>query len=322
VCFGSDGDFSQDWGWADAAGRARISYYPKLAITVPFTPVTGRRFLVADGEDRAACIAALVEGALTLAASEGCSGLQVLFAQPDEMAPLVAAGMAERVSYQYHWHNAGYRTFDEFLARFGSKRRNQIKREHGAAAKQGIAIRTVRGDELGADPRGWARAIHGLHRATIDKLVWGRGWLDLGFYERVLARMPHSLELVEARRDGKLIAGAFNVASPTHLYGRYWGCHEEHPFLHFNVCLYHSIEECIRRGVAHFEGGAGGDHKLARGFEPTRTRSAHLYFDPRLDEAIRRALARENRLLEESLRGWSARQPVLKHPPSDEEPSR
>lgn len=312
ACSSSHGDFSQDWGWAEGAQRAGLRYYPKLALTVPFTPVTGRRFLVAPGEDRAACVAALVDGAARLAAEAHYLAVQVLFPLGSEAELLERLGWARRLSFQYHWRNEGYRGFDEYLARFSSKRRNQLKREHAAPAQQGIAIRTVRGDELAREPPTWAEAVHRLHRATVDKLPWGQSWLNRAFYERVLTRMPGHLEVVEARRDGQLVAMALNVASTTRLYGRYWGCLEEHPFLHFNVCFYHSIEQCIARGLSRFEGGAGGEHKLARGFEPAETHSAHLFLDARLDEAVRRHLIRENRALSASLARWRAEAPILK----------
>lgn len=312
VCSSSHGDFSQDWGWAEGAQRAGLRYYPKLALTVPFTPVTGRRFLVAPNEDREACTAALVDGATQLAAEERYVAAQVLFPPAAEAELLERLGWARRLSFQYHWHNEGYRDFDEYLARFSSKRRNQLKRERAAPAQQGIAVRTVRDDELGRDPAAWAEAVQRIHRTTLDKLPWGQGWLNRAFYERVLTRMARHVEVVEARRDGALIAMAFNVASSTRLYGRYWGCLEEHPFLHFNVCFYHSIEQCIARGLSRFEGGAGGEHKLSRGFEPAETHGAHLFLDARLDEAVRRHLVRENRALTASLARWRAEAPILK----------
>lgn len=308
----SDGDFSRDWGWADAAHRAGIPYYPKLTITVPFTPVTGRRFLVAADESRAACVGELVKAARALAADEGATSVHVLFPGADEARELEAAGLARRVAFQYHWRNAGYRDPEEFLARFSSKKRNQARRERAAPARQGITIRTVRGDELASDPLKWGRAAYELHRSTVDKLMWGRRWLNRAFYEHVFEHLTPSLELVEARRDGQLIAGAFNVATPTHLFGRYWGCFEEHPFLHFNVCLYHSIDECIRRGVGTFEGGAGGEHKIARGFEPAETYSAHAFLDERLEVPLRSYIEREAAERQVALARWRAESPILR----------
>jgi uncharacterized protein len=308
----SDGDFGRDWEWAGAAERAGIPYYPKLVLTVPFTPATGRRLLVAAGEDRRAAAAALLAGARELAREERLRSVHVLFAAEDEVELLAAAGLAPRLDFQYHWRNAGYRAPEDFLARFPSKRRNALKRERAAPAQQGIAIRTVRGDELAADARGWAKAMYDLHRSSIDKMAWGMRFVNRAFYERAIAAMPDALEIVEARRGGALVAAAFNAASEARLYGRYWGCREEHPFLHFNVCLYHSVDECIRRGLAAFEGGAGGDHKLTRGFEPALTHSAHLFLDARLDAPLRRHLALEARERRDALARWQADSPVFK----------
>jgi uncharacterized protein len=308
----SDGDFARDWDWAGSAARAGLAYYPKLCITVPFTPCTGRRILVAPGEDRSLAVSRIVEGARSLCRREGIPSLQVLFSLEDEARELGEAGLALRMGFQFHWRNEGYRTPDEFLGRFRSKDRNAIKRERRAPEEQGIAIRTVRGDELSKSPREWAKAVYELHSTTVRKLMWGRGWLNRAFYGLVFERMPEALEVVEARREGRLVAGAFNVAGGNRLYGRYWGTFEEHPFLHFNVCLYHSIDECIRRGVAAFEGGAGGDHKLSRGFLPSETWSAHSFLDLRLDEAMRRALVAETEERRQALRRWSAQSPILK----------
>ena len=312
VRHGSDGDFSRDWEWAAAAERAGLGYYPKLLLAVPFTPASGRRLLVAAGEPRERAVAALVAGARALADDEGLRSIHVLFAQEDEAASLERAGLALRVDFQYHWRNAGYRTFDDFLARFSSKRRNALKRERAAPARQGLTLRTVTGAELSADARGWARDMFDLHRRSVDRMAWGMRWVNRGFYERALAGMPDALEIVEARREGRLVAAAFNGVSTARLYGRYWGCREDHPFLHFNVCLYHSVESCIRRGLQAFEGGAGGDHKLARGFEPTLTSSAHLFLDARLDAPLRRHLALEARERRAALGRWRADAPVLK----------
>jgi predicted N-acyltransferase len=308
----SDGDFSRDFGWAESAARAGIPYYPKLVLTVPFTPVTGRRLLVAEGEDRTAARRALLAGARVLAKEEGLRSIHVLFAQEDELAVLEEAGLAGRVDFQYHWTNAGYRTPEDFLARFSSKRRNALRRERAAPAREGMAIRTVRGPELQADARAWAAEMFDLHRRSVDRMAWGMRWVNRGFYDRVMAALPDAVEIVEARRAGALVAAAFNLASPSRLYGRYWGCREEVPFLHFNVCLYHSVDDCIARGLEAFEGGAGGEHKLTRGFEPALTRSAHAVLDRRFDAALRRHLAAEAEERRVALARWRADAPVLK----------
>jgi predicted N-acyltransferase len=308
---GSDGDFSRDWDIAAAAERAGIGYYPKLLVGVPFSPVTGRRVLVAAGEDREGLSAAVLERALALVREEGLGALEVIFPREDEARVLEALGLAVRVDFQYHWRNEGYRTPDDFLARFPSKRRNTIRRERAAPARQGIAIRTVRGEELARDPGPWARDVFALHRASTDKMAWGMRWVNRRFYERVFGAMPDAVEVVEARRDGRLVGMAFNLASRERLYGRYWGAIEEHPFLHFNVALYHSIDECIRRRVQVFEGGAGGEHKIARGFEPAETFTAFRLADRGLDAAVRRHLAEERGAREEAVRRWREDHPRL-----------
>lgn len=314
----SDGDFGRDWEWAGAARAAGLRYYPKLVLGAPFTPATGRRLLAAAGEDRAACGRALADGARDLCRREGLHSIHVLFPDAGEAAEWEALGLAVRVDFQYHWRNDGYASFDDFLARFPSKRRNAIRRERAAPAAQGIAIRTVRGDELRADPGRRAAGFHAMHRRTVDRMAWGMRFVGRAFFELLLDRMPDAVELVEARREGRLVAAAWNLASAERLYGRYWGCAEEHPFLHFNVCLYHSVEECIRRGVGAFEGGAGGEHKLSRGFEPALTFSAHEFLAPRLDAAVRRFLAEEGAQRRAALDRWREERPVLR--PGDDGP--
>ncbi|MBL0277530.1 MAG: GNAT family N-acetyltransferase [Anaeromyxobacter sp.] len=303
---GSEGDFSRDWEWAGAAARAGVRYYPKLTLAVPATPATGRRLLVAGGEDRARLVPQLVEAALALAAAEQAGGLHALFTPGDEALELEAAGLFRRVDFQYHWRNPGYAALEDFLARFPSKRRNALRRELRAPTEQGITIRTVRGAELARDPGGWAKDCFELHRASTDQMAWGMRWVNREFYERVLAGMTDAVEVVEARRGGRLVGMAFNLASPRVLYGRYWGNLEEHPFLHFNVALYHSIAECIGRGVERFEGGAGGEHKLSRGFEPAETWSCHALTDPGLDRAVRRHVVAERKARLAGISGWRA----------------
>lgn len=294
----SQGEFVFDHGWANAAHRAGIRYYPKLTLSVPFTPATGRRFLVAPGEDRAALTRTLCEAAVRFAREEKLSSVHVLFPTEEEAEHAEAAGAMTRLGVQYQWDNPGYRGYDEFLARFDSKRRHQLRREARAAGEQGITLRTRRGDALSeAD----APMAYRLYLSTVDKFAWGRRYLNEGFFRRVLRDFREHVELVEAVKDGRVVAGAINVASPTHLYGRYWGCFEEFAFLHFNVCYYHSIGECIARGVRRFEGGAGGEHKVTRGFEPAVTRSSHWVFHPGLDRAIREFVGRERAAIEAEL---------------------
>ncbi len=308
----SHGDFGRDWSWAAAAERAGIPYYPKLVVGVPFTPATGRRLLVAAGEDRDEMARAAVAALRELCREEGLRSIHVLHLPEEDALELERGGLTLRADFQFHWVNAGYASFDDFLSRFTSKRRNAIRRERAAPVAQGIAIRTVRGDELGERPAAWARDVARLHAASVDRMEWGMRFLDRSFHERVLRSMPGAIEVVEARREGRLVAMALNVASRRKLFGRYWGAVEEHPFLHFNVALYHSVEECIRLGRSVFEGGAGGEHKLSRGFEPALVWSAHHFLDPRLDVPIRGHLAGNRDVAREGLARWRAESAVLR----------
>jgi hypothetical protein len=299
----SNGEFVFDSAWATAAERAGLRYYPKLVLTVPFTPATGRRVLVAPGEDRRVREAELYAAAQEYARAEGLSGVHVHFPTEAELPVLEAQGFAVRLGVQYQWRNVGYRTLEDFLARFHSKRRNQLRRELRAPAAAGIEVRTLRGDALAEVD---ADTVWRLYVSTVDKYPWGQRFLTPAFFAHMLARFRHRCEWVEARREGRLVAGAFNLAGPRVLYGRYWGCFEEHPFLHFNVCLYHPVAEGIARGLERFEPGAGGEHKLTRGFEPQLTYSAHLLLHPGLDRAVRGFLAHERAAVHGGLPQWRA----------------
>jgi hypothetical protein len=286
----SMGEYIYDFSWAQAASRMGLEYYPKLLIGAPLSPATAPRFLIAPGEDVKQARHALLEAALESAREEGCSSVHVLYPIEEEADFLEGQGLARRMTLQFHWKNPGYRTYDDYLARFSSKRRHQLRRERGAAAEQGITLRTVPGTQFGPEH---AQRAHDFYAATCERFAWGQVQLTPDFFARAFRALPESVELVEAVRGGKVIAGAFNLVTPERMYGRYWGCFEEHPFLHFNVCLYHSVDENIRAGRKVFEPGAGGEHKVARGFEPTAVHSAHYFFDARLDRTIRDFLRRE-----------------------------
>jgi uncharacterized protein len=288
--FHSMGEYIYDFAWAQAAQRMGVEYYPKLLIGAPLSPATAPRFLIAPGENVSDARHAIMEAAIESAREEGCSSVHVLYPTEEEADFLERDGMARRLTLQFHWKNPGYQSYEDYLSRFTSKRRNQFKRERGAAAGQGITLRTVPGHALGPEH---ARRAHAFYAATCERHAWGQVQLTPDFFTRVFRAMPEAMQMVEAVRGGKVVAGAFNAVTAERLYGRYWGCFEEHPFLHFNVCLYHSVEESIRAGLKVFEPGAGGEHKVARGFEPTAVHSAHLLFDPRLDRTIRDALRRE-----------------------------
>jgi predicted N-acyltransferase len=293
----SEGEFVFDWAWAGAAQRAGIRYYPKLIVAVPFTPATGARLLVAQPDRRADLIPILAAVLRKLSSAAELSGAHVLFPTEAEAQGLAAAGMAHRYGLQFHWLNHGYATFDDYLSRFSSKRRNQIKRERKEMDKAGIRISTAR-DRI--DPAD-IDAMYGFYLSTVDKFTWGRQYLNRAFFEEVCGTLAGRVEIVLAREGSRIIAGAFNIAGETTLFGRYWGAVEERPFLHFNVCFYHSIEECIARKLSRFEPGAGGQHKLVRGFEPAMTHSAHHLAHPGLDRAVREFLERERAAVSESV---------------------
>jgi predicted N-acyltransferase len=287
----SEGEFVFDHGWARAAAQAQIRYYPKLIVAVPFTPATGARLLAPPGPDRDVLRVALAAGARKVAEELDLSGVHVLFAREDELAALETAGLALRHGVQFHWKNRGYRSYDDFLATFNSKRRHQLKRERRESLASGLRYETLRGRDLSPEAR---QAMLRFYHHTTDRFYpWTRRYLTDRFFKLIYDRMPESVEVVLASDGDRPIAGAFNVAGSGRLYGRYWGADEARPFLHFHVCYYHSIEDCIARGIGVFEPGAGGEHKLPRGFEPTLTHSAHALTDPRLDDAVRRHLEGE-----------------------------
>jgi len=290
----SEGEFVFDHGWANAADRAGIEYYPKLLVAVPFTPATAPRLLIRPGEDERKLAGVLGEGLRQLVERMEISSAHVLFPPAHQAEMLEEAGLAHRYGLQYQWKNAGYATYDDFLARFSSKRRNQWKRERREMERQGISIETLRGRDITPEI---VDVMFGYYTSTVEKFYWGRRYLNRAFFEEIAVKLSGGVEIVLAKQNGKPIAGALNFAGKDALYGRYWGASEDRPFLHFNVCYYHSIDECIRRKLGRFEPGAGGEHKVSRGFEPTITHSAHHLRDPRLDAAVRDYLGREREVL-------------------------
>ena len=304
----SQGEFVFDHGWADAAQRAGIRYFPKLLVAVPFTPATGARFLSAPNRDRAAIIRTLA-GALTEVCREhALSSAHVNFCLPDELEMLGGFGFQHRRGYQFQWTNPGWRSFDEYLAAFRSKRRVQIKRERREPATQGIEITAHAGDAI---PDELFAPMFRLYKSTIDKLYWGRQYLNEAFFDLLRRRWRHRLVFFAARRRGAIIAGTFTVRKGDTLYGRYWGAFEEQRYLHFNVCYYASIEYCLREGITRFEPGAGGEFKHLRGFDARPTDSMHYIADPRLRRAIKDYLARERQAIAQEI-SWFDRQSALK----------
>ena len=297
----SEGEFVFDHSFARyAQGALRIDYYPKLIVAVPFTPATGPRILVAPGADAAQIIAGFAAALPQIAGKLGASGAHVLFPERAQAEALEAAGYLPRHGLQYHWRNAGYQTFDDFLGRFSSKRRNQIRREMREMRDRAIDLDVLTGDRLRPERVDF---IFDFYRSTVEKFFYGKQYLNRAFFEQVCQTMPEQLHVVLASDAGskKPIAGAFNLLGKRALYGRYWGALEERPFLHFNVCFYRGIQECIARGLDLFEPGAGGEHKLSRGFEPSLTFSAHTFQDPRLRAGVAEFLGRERQAIAQHL---------------------
>jgi predicted N-acyltransferase len=294
----SEGEFVFDWGWADAADRAGIDYFPKLLVGVPFTPVGGARFLVAEHVDRGKTVEQLGLALREICEQNEFSGAHVNFCREDEVEPLQQAGFDLRVGIQYHWHNHGYADFDAYLERFRSKRRNQIRRERRQLCEEGVELETLVGDEIPDDLFG---PMFRFYLSTIEARYWGRQYLNEQLFDLVRRRFRDRLCFVVARQEGEPIAGTFNVQKGDALYGRYWGAERWVRHLHFNVCYYAAIEHCIDSGLGRFEPGAGGDYKQLRGFDAQPTWSLHFLREPRLRAAVRRFLAQERAEAERSI---------------------
>jgi uncharacterized protein len=293
----SEGEFVFDQAWARHSEAAlRAPYYPKLVLAVPFTPATGPRILVREGCDREAVLSAFAQALPRVCQALPVSGAHVLFLPESESAALSKRGFAERRGVQFHWENPGYEGFDDFLGRMNSKRRNQLKRERREMRERGIELVALSGRELTPE---LVDFVFSFYESTVEKFAWGRKYLNRELFEEVATTMPDELHVVVARRHGKLLGGAFNFLGHDALYGRYWGALEDVPFLHFNVCFYFGIEECIRRKLRKFEPGAGGEHKVVRGFEPTVTCSSHFLRHRELDRAVREFLTRERAAVDE-----------------------
>ncbi len=296
----SEGEFVFDWSWADLSHRLGVGYYPKLVFAVPFTPVTGERILCAPGEDASALTAAIADAARAIAVEAELSSVHLLFPPEGDAVSFCAREYLPRAGIQYHWHNAGYATMDDFLKTFSSKRRNQLRREMAQPSKDGVTIETLSPEALVPDV---VDAMYGLYARTVDRFYYGRRYLTPRFFELVAERFSSRLAWVVARKENRILAGAFNVKKGNKLYGRYWGTTVDMPFLHFNVCYYHGIAQCIAEGLLVFEPGAGGEHKRVRGFDPTRTHSAHWLREPRLRRIIGEFLGRERAAVDAVLRG-------------------
>jgi len=286
----SEGEFVFDWAWADAAERAGIRYYPKLLVGVPFTPVAGARFLVAPGQDRRASIDRMASALREVCLANEFSGVHVNFCREEELADAEGSNFQQRLGVQYHWHNRGYASFEEWLGAFRSKRRNQIRRERRALLEDSVRIDVLTGDDIGDeifDP------MFRCYLATIGSRAWGRQYLNRRFFELLAERFRHRLCFVVARHGDEVLAGTTNVVKGDAFYGRYWGALQPLRHLHFNVCYYAPVEWCIEQGIGRVEPGAGGDYKWLRGFDATPTFSLHFLAEPRLAGAVGRFLEAE-----------------------------
>lgn len=291
----SYGEYVFDHGWAQAYERAGGRYYPKLQASVPFTPVTGPRFLVHPQADRPMVESALLRAAIQIADNNNLSSLHITFPTGEEWRRLGDFGLLQRMDQQFHWDNRGYASFDDFLAALASRKRKQIRRERRDAVQDGaIEILALTGSQL--QPEHWDAFNHCYLATAAHK--WGSPYLNRAFFTRLHETMADKVLLVLARRAGRFIAGALNLIGTDTLYGRNWGATEDHPFLHFEVCYYAAIDFAIARGLARVEAGAQGEHKLVRGYVPRPTYSLHWIADAGFRRAVADYLKRERAAVE------------------------
>jgi uncharacterized protein len=297
----SYGEHVFDFAWAEAYQRHGLRYYPKLVCTVPFTPVTGARLLGTTPEIRGM----LLGRALEYAKETGVSSLHCLFLDEADARDAQARGMMLRQDVQFHWRNSDYRTFDDYLAALSRDKRKRIKQERRKVHEAGITLQCVTGEHATVEQWAFFASCYAHTRQTRHSPPA----LNDDFFQRIGATMPQHTLLVIASREGRPIASALNIMTDDVLYGRSWGAFEFHSGLHFEACYYQAIEFCIARGIKTFEGGAGGEHKLARGFLPVTTRSAHWLAHPQFAQAVEDYLQRETEAISEYVGELNERSP-------------
>jgi predicted N-acyltransferase len=285
----SRGEYVFDHGWAEAYAHAGGSYYPKLQVAVPFTPAAGRRLLVRPGANADEARKTLAAGLVELCRIDRASGVHVTFATEPEFRFLGELGFLQRTDQQFHWENAGYATFDDFLAALAARKRKTIRRERHDAMANGISVHWLTGSDLTEDV--WDH-FFAFYMETGSR-KWGRPYLTRPFFSLVGESMRDRILLVMAKRAGRWIAGAINFIGSETLFGRHWGAVEHHPFLHFELCYYQAIDYAIANKLKRVEAGAQGEHKIARGYMPATTYSAHYIADPALRRGIADYLKRE-----------------------------
>jgi uncharacterized protein len=300
----SQGEYIFDQGWADALERAGGRYYPKLQIAVPFTPATGRRFLgSADHRE------ALWQAAIGITAQNRLSSLHATFCTAEEAEALAGVdGTLHRVTQQFHWENRGYATFDDFLNDLSSRKRKMIRKERETARASGLTIRALTADQI--EPRHWD-AFWTFYQDTGSR-KWGTPYLTRKAFTRLHETMRNDMLLVLAFNGDKPVAGALNFIGRDTLFGRYWGCTEDHPCLHFELCYYQAIDWAIAQGLTRVEAGAQGEHKLARGYLPVETHSIHWIAEPSFRTAVDRYLQAERRAVGEEIEVLTAYGPFRK----------
>ena len=304
----SQGEYVFDHSWADAFERVGGRYYPKLLSAVPFTPVTGRRLLSRAGTDRAQVEDILIAGAVGLAKRGGVSSIHVNFPTLEEWERLHAGSFLARQGQQFHWTNEGYGSFDDFLHALASRKRKQLRKERLQALENGVTVRWLTGKDLTESH--WD-AFFGFYMDTGNR-KWGRPYLTRSFFSLVGQSMADHILLILCERRGKPIAGALNFIGGDTLYGRYWGALEDHPFLHFEACYYQAIDFAIAHKLARVEAGAQGEHKLARGYRPVPTYSAHWIAEPHFRDAVARFVAAERHAVNEDIEALDAHAPFKK----------
>jgi uncharacterized protein len=304
----SQGEYVFDRGWADAYERAGGRYYPKLQASVPFTPAAGPRLLIREGVDADRIGDALARGLVALCGATNASSAHVTFAREAESKFLAGHGFLQRNDQQFHWHNQGYRGFEDFLATLNSRHRKAIRRERRDALASGITIHALTGGDITEEA--WD-AFFDFYMDTGSR-KWGRPYLTRAFFSLIGQSMPEDVLLVMAQREGRWIAGAINFIGSDTLFGRNWGAIEHHPFLHFEVCYYQAIDFAIQRGLKTVEAGAQGEHKIARGYLPQTTYSAHYIADPDLRRAISDYLKHERAYVAEAARELTEAGPFRK----------
>jgi len=304
----SQGEYIFDHGWAQALERAGGRYYPKLQVAIPFTPVPGPRLFARPGPLEGGVRDAMVDMLAGVADDNGLSSVHATFCSEADWERFGSHGWLLRLGRQYHWYNAGYRTFDDFLGALSSRKRKAIRKERESVRREGLAVRALTGGEI--RPEHWD-AFFAFYMDTGGR-KWGSPYLTRAFFEILGATMADKVVLVVAEADGRFVGGALNLRGDDTLYGRYWGCLENYNFLHFEACYYQAIEFAITHGLSRVEAGAQGDHKIQRGYLPVRTYSAHWIVDPGFRRAVDDYLKRERPAVEQEIEGLMQYSPFRK----------